>query len=71
MTTTTLSDPEAGPAKDLITVLELVKREPALGHPESIRRLIRAGKFPPAVHVGRKVLISVPKLERYLHGEGA
>ena len=52
---------------DLISVPETAKR---LGvSTETIYRQIRAGNFPPAVHIGRKVKVSVPKLNRYLHGE--
>jgi excisionase family DNA binding protein len=39
-------------------------------HPDSLYRLIRAGQFPPAVIIGHSIRVSVPKLERYLHGDG-
>lgn len=52
---------------DLLTVPLAAKR---LGlHPDSLYRLIRERKFSPAVTIGRSVRVSVPKLERYLHGE--
>jgi len=38
-------------------------------HSETLKRLCRAGQFPPAVRVGKKWLVSRPRLERYLHGE--
>jgi excisionase family DNA binding protein len=53
---------------DLLTVRQAAKR---LGlHPDSLYRLIRARQFPPAVTIGRSVRVSVPKLERFLHGDG-
>ena len=53
---------------DLLTVPSAARR---LGiHPDSLYRLIRAGQFAPAVFIGHSIRISVPKLERYLHGDG-
>jgi excisionase family DNA binding protein len=53
---------------DLLTVRQAAKR---LGlHPDSLYRLIRARQFPPAVTIGRSVRVSVPELERFLHGDG-
>lgn len=53
---------------DLLAVPAAAKR---LGiHPDSLYRLIRAGQFPPAVIIGHSIRVSVPKLERYLHGDG-
>jgi hypothetical protein len=40
-------------------------------HPESLYRLIRAGEFPPAIHLGRLIRVSVPRLHRFLHGDGS
>jgi len=52
---------------DLISVPQAAKR---LGvHPESLYRLIRSGDFPPAIHIGRLIRVSVPKLQRHLHGD--
>lgn len=51
---------------DLLTVPQAAAR---LGlHPESLYRQIREGQFPPAVHLGRMIRVSVPRLEAYLHG---
>lgn len=53
---------------DLISVPEASRR---LGlHPDSGYRLARAGKFPGAVQVGSRY-VSVPRLERHLHGEAS
>lgn len=55
--------------RDLLTVPEVA---PTVGvHPETLYRLIRADQFPPAVHIGSRVLISRPKLQRYLHGDAS
>jgi excisionase family DNA binding protein len=52
---------------DLITVPEAAAR---LGmHPDTLYRLCRSGQFPPAVQIGSRWKVSVPRLERYLHGE--
>lgn len=55
------------PEKDLLTVPEAAKRMGVCS--ETLYRLARAGQFPPALRVGRKILVSVPKLERHLHGD--
>ncbi len=55
-------------APDLLTVPEAAHR--LRREPDSLYRLIRAGKFGPAVKVGGRWLVSVPKLEKLLHGEG-
>ena len=39
-------------------------------HPDTLYRLARTGQFPPAIHVGSRWRVSVPRLERFLHGEG-
>ena len=61
-------DPK-GPSKlapDLISIPQAAQR---LGlHPDTLYRLARTGQFPPAVHVGAKWLVSVRRLERFLHG---
>jgi excisionase family DNA binding protein len=54
---------------DLITVRDAAE---LLGmHPASLYRLIRRGGFAPAVKIGRSVRVSVPRLERLLHGDSA
>ncbi|MHB1845327.1 MAG: helix-turn-helix domain-containing protein [Deltaproteobacteria bacterium] len=54
---------------DLVAVPQAARR---LGiHPESLYRLIREGQFPPAVHIGRQIRVSVPRLEQFLHGDDA
>jgi len=52
---------------DLVTVPVIARR---LGkHEDTLYRLCRTGAFPTAVKVGSRWLISVPKLERWLHGD--
>jgi predicted DNA-binding transcriptional regulator AlpA len=52
---------------DLISVPEAAKR---IGRSaDSIYSLCRKGDFPPAVRIGGKWVVSVPRLERWLHGE--
>lgn len=36
---------------------------------DSIYSLCRKGEFPPAIRIGGKWVVSVPRLERWLHGE--
>jgi excisionase family DNA binding protein len=56
-------------APDLISIPKAAER---LGlHADTLYRLARTGQFPPAVHVGAKWLVSLPRLERFLHGESA
>lgn len=51
---------------DLISVPDAARR---LGlHPDTLYRLCRTGQFPPAIQIGARWRVSVPKLERYLHG---
>jgi len=38
-------------------------------HPDTLYRLCRTGQFPPALQIGRQWRVSVPRLERHLHGE--
>jgi len=57
------------PAPDLISIPEAAKR---LGFSaETLYRLARAGKFDPAIKIGSSWRVSVPRLERYLHGEAS
>lgn len=54
-------------AADLISVPDCARR---IGlHPHTLYRLCRTGEFPPAVQIGAKWVVSVPRLERHLHGE--
>jgi excisionase family DNA binding protein len=54
-------------APDLLTVPEAARR--LRMHPDSLYRLIREGQFSPALTIGHSVRVSVPRLERYLHGD--
>ncbi len=54
-------------APDLLTIPQAAKRVGI--HSDSLYRLCRAGQFPPAVKVGSSWRVSVPRLERYLHGD--
>jgi len=54
---------------DLISIPQAAER---LGlHHDTLYRLARTGQFPPAVQIGAKWLVSVPRLERFLHGEAS
>ena len=56
-----------GPAVDLISVPEAARR---IGlHPDTVYRLARCGQFTPAIQIGARWRVSVPRLERYLHGD--
>ncbi len=58
-----------GLAPDLISIRQAAKR---LGlHPDTLYRLARTGRFPPAVQIGARWVVSVPRLERYLHGQAS
>ena len=51
---------------DLISIPDAAHR---LGlHPDTLYRLCRTGQFPPAIQIGARWRVSVPKLERFLHG---
>ena len=55
------------PAPDLISIPETARR---IGlHADTLYRLCRTGKFSPAIQIGGRWRVSVPRLERYLHGE--
>ena len=55
------------PSPDLIRMPEAAER---LGlHTDTLYKLARTGQFPPAVRIGSRWLVSVPRLERFLHGE--
>ncbi len=52
---------------DLISIPETARR---IGlHADTLYRLCRTGHFPPAVQIGGRWRVSVPRLKRYLHGE--
>lgn len=52
---------------DLISIPDAARR---IGlHPDTLYRLCRTGRFPPAIQIGARWRVSVPKLERYLHGD--
>lgn len=54
---------------DLISVPDAAIR---LGlHADTLYRLCRTGRFPPAIQIGARWRVSLPKLERYLHGDSA
>jgi excisionase family DNA binding protein len=55
-------------AVDLISVPEAARRVGL--HADTLYRLCRTGHFPPALQIGSRWRVSVPRLERYLHGEG-
>lgn len=54
------------PEVDLISVPDAARRIGVC--PDTLYKLIRADIFPPAIRLGRKRFVSVPKLERFLHG---
>lgn len=52
---------------DLLTIPQAAAR---IGiHRDTLYRLAATGQFPPAVRIGARWLVSVPRLERFLHGE--
>ena len=54
---------------DLITVPEAAR---LIGlHTDTLYRLCRTGQFDPAIQIGARWRVSVPRLERYLHGDAA
>lgn len=51
---------------DLLSIPEAARR---IGlHPDTLYRLARTGNFPPALQIGSRWVVSIPRLERYLHG---
>ena len=66
VTLLTRTQHDQSPDVDLISVPDAARR---LGlHPDTLYRLCRTGQFPPAIQIGARWRVSVPKLERYLHG---
>jgi excisionase family DNA binding protein len=54
-------------AADLISIPDAAVR---IGlHADTLYRLCRTGQFPPAIQIGSRWRVSVPRLERYLHGD--
>jgi excisionase family DNA binding protein len=54
---------------DLISIPETARR---IGlHADTLYRLCRTGQFSPAIQIGARWRVSVPRLQRYLHGEAA
>jgi excisionase family DNA binding protein len=53
-------------APDLLSVPEAARRVGV--HTDTLYRLCRMGQFPPAIQIGARWRVSVPRLERYLHG---
>ena len=52
---------------DLISVPEAARR---IGlHVDTLYRLCRTGRFPPAIQIGSRWKVSIPRLIRYLHGD--
>jgi hypothetical protein len=67
MTLVTRPQPDQTFVVDLISVPAAARR---LGlHPDTLYRLCRTDQFPPAIQIGARWRVSVPKLERYLHGD--
>ena len=54
---------------DLISVREAA--EIVKLHPDTLYLLCRTGQFPPAIKIGSRWRVSVPRLERFLHGEAS
>ncbi|MGO8873691.1 MAG: helix-turn-helix domain-containing protein [Acidimicrobiales bacterium] len=52
---------------DLISVPEAARRVGL--HPDTLYRLARSGQFEPAIQIGARWRVSVPRLERYLHAD--
>jgi excisionase family DNA binding protein len=54
-------------ADDLISIPEAARRVGL--HADTLYRLCRRGQFPPALQIGARWRVSVPRLERYLHAD--
>jgi len=67
VTTEVRTDHDRAPAADLISIPETARR---IGlHCDTLYRLCRTGQFPPAIQIGARWRVSVPRLERYLHSD--
>jgi excisionase family DNA binding protein len=64
----------AGAEHDKLAAADLISIRDAAGliglHADTLYRLCRTGQFPPAIQIGSRWRVSVPRLERYLHGGG-
>jgi predicted DNA-binding transcriptional regulator AlpA len=66
MTPPTRTQDASRAVADLISIPDAALR---IGlHPDTLYRLCRTGQFPPAIQIGARWRVSVPKLERFLHG---
>jgi excisionase family DNA binding protein len=52
---------------DLISIPEAARRVGL--HVDTLYRLCRTGQFSPAIQIGARWRVSVPRLERYLHAD--
>jgi len=67
MTIVSRSHHELTGTADLISIPEAARRVGL--HADTLYRLCRTGQFSPALQIGSRWRVSVPRLERYLHGE--
>lgn len=67
LASTAQTDHDQMVAADLISIPEAARRVGL--HADTVYRLCRTGQFPPALQIGSRWRVSVPRLERYLHGE--
>jgi len=69
LTAPALADHDRMVGADLITVPEAARR---IGmHPDTLYRLCRTGQFEPGIQIGARWKVSVPRLDRLLHGEAS
>ena len=67
MTITAPGGKDLRAATDLLSIPETARR---IGlHADTLYRLCRTGQFPPAIQIGGRWRVSVPRLARYLHGD--
>jgi predicted DNA-binding transcriptional regulator AlpA len=67
MTMTAPGGKDLSAATDLLSIPETARR---IGlHADTLYRLCRTGQFPPAIQIGGRWRVSVPRLARYLHGD--
>jgi predicted DNA-binding transcriptional regulator AlpA len=67
MTITAPGGKDLSAAADLLSIPETARR---IGlHADTLYRLCRTGQFPPAIQIGGRWRVSVPRLARYLHGD--
>jgi len=58
---------DEGMEPDLISIPEAARRVGV--HSDTLYRLCRTGRFPPAIQIGSRWRVSVPRLERFLHAD--